>query len=120
VLQKEEKIKYIFKKEHSLEFSQASELEHKNLTLLPPQSPLHPAEKKKNVINKIKKIYAQLTALNSRGLNIRCKLERTGTMRMRKNGNAREAAVDFTTQRTAKQAPWMNVNKCIFAVFTWK
>ena len=43
-----------------------------------------------------------------------------GTMRMRMKGKARAACVDLTTHSAARHRIWMNVNRCIFHVFTCK
>lgn len=44
---------------------------------------------------------------------------RSGTVRMRMKGKAREAAVDMTAQSTARQSSCRAVNRCIRRVRTW-
>lgn len=44
----------------------------------------------------------------------------TGTVRMRTKGKASDAWVDITAQRTPKHTTWMQVNRCIRSVRTWR
>lgn len=60
------------------------------------------------------------TAWSSRSSKILERMRRrSGTVMMRTKGNAREAAVDFTTHSATMHASWMMVNMFIRQVFTW-
>lgn len=61
-----------------------------------------------------------LTARSSFCEKILFSWSRTGTIRMRKNGKAKEAAVDLTTHSMIRHITWTNVKMCIFTVRTWK
>lgn len=63
----------------------------------------------------------QLTHAISLGVKMR--LSRnilTGMVRMRTKGNAIEACVDMTAHRAAKHTTWMQVNRCMRSVRTWR
>lgn len=59
-----------------------------------------------------------LTARNSLCENMCFNWALKGTINNKKNGNANDAFVDLTIHNTTKHINWMNVNRCIFAVFT--
>lgn len=61
------------------------------------------------------------TAWSSRSSKILERMRRrSGTVMMRTKGNAREAAVDFTTHRATMHASWVMVNMFMRHVLTWR
>ena len=59
-----------------------------------------------------------LTASSSTGVKIYPRSLLYGIIPITKNGKARDAAVDFTTQRVTKPNPWNIVKRTIRQVFT--
>lgn len=60
----------------------------------------------------------KLTARSSLWEKIRFSWSRTGTIRIRKKGNARDALVDLTTHNIIRHISWTKVKMCIFIVRT--
>lgn len=67
-----------------------------------------------------KKVKKKLTARSSRLEKMHVNWARSGIINSKKNGKASEAFVDLTTHKITRHINWIRVNRCIFAVFTYK